>query len=79
MIVGGMLLIVFVEIVKDGFFFMGLVLFVVVLSFGIGWLFVKYQVLLGMIVIWGLLLGVVSVMVLMVEVVGVDFCFVVFM
>ncbi len=79
MIAGGMPLTVFAEIAKDGFLFVGLVLAVVVLSFGIGWLLAKYQVLPGTTAIWGSSPGAASAMVLMAESAGADFRLVAFM
>lgn len=79
MIAGGMPLTVFAEIAKDGFLFIGLVLSVVALSFGIGWLLAKYQVLPGTTAIWGSSPGAASAMVLMAEAAGADFRLVAFM
>lgn len=79
MIAGGMPLTVFAEIAKDGFLFIGLVLSVVGLSFGIGWLLAKYQVLPGTTAIWGSSPGAASAMVLMAEAAGADFRLVAFM
>lgn len=79
MIAGGMPLTVFAEIAKDGFLFLGLVLAVVALSFGMGWLLAKYQVLPGTTAIWGSSPGAASAMVLMAESAGADFRLVAFM
>lgn len=79
MIAGGMPLSVFAEIGKDGFLFLGLVLSVVVLSFGIGWLLARYRVLPGTTAIWGSSPGAASAMVLMAESAGADFRLVAFM
>ncbi|MCD2173291.1 AbrB family transcriptional regulator [Rhizobium sp. C4] len=79
MIAGGMPLTVFAEIAKDGFLFIGLVLSVVALSFGFGWLLAKYQVLPGTTAIWGSSPGAASAMVLMAEAAGADFRLVAFM
>lgn len=79
MIAGSMPLTVFAEIAKDGFLFIGLVLSVVALSFGIGWLLAKYQVLPGTTAIWGSSPGAASAMVLMAEAAGADFRLVAFM
>jgi membrane AbrB-like protein len=79
MIAGGMPLTVFAEIARDGFLFIGLVLSVVGLSFGIGWLLAKYQILPGTTAIWGSSPGAASAMVLMAEAAGADFRLVAFM
>jgi membrane AbrB-like protein len=79
MIAGGMPLTVFAEIAKDGFLFLGLVLSVIALSFAIGWLLAKYQVLPGTTAIWGSSPGAASAMVLMAEAAGADFRLVAFM
>ncbi len=79
MIAGGMPLTVFAEIAKDGLFFIGLVLAVIALSYGFGWLLAKYQILPGTTAIWGSSPGAASAMVLMAEAAGADFRLVAFM
>lgn len=79
MIAGSMPLTVFAEIAKDGLLFIGLVLSVIALSFGIGWLLAKYQVLPGTTAIWGSSPGAASAMVMMAENAGADFRLVAFM
>lgn len=79
MIAGSMPVSVLPEIAKDGVLFVGLVLSVIVLSFSIGWLLAKYQVLPGTTAIWGSSPGAASAMVLMAESAGADFRLVAFM
>lgn len=79
MIAGGMPVTVFAEAAKDGLLFMGLVLSVIALSFAIGWLLAKYQILPGTTAIWGASPGAASAMILMAEAAGADFRLVAFM
>lgn len=79
MIAGGMPITVFAEIAKDGLLFMAIVLSVVVVSYGIGWVLAKYQVLPGTTAIWGSSPGAASAMVLLAESAGADFRLVAFM